>query len=191
MSKGIRNTIVVIAIIIVLFIIVFVLYQNFQTEPMDANSTGENVLQDANTGLENMLNEILNEETNQNVVNNTENQTTQENETVQEQVSQTANQNSSETENDEGLTEDDNRMTPREEKAIELVKEDWKQNWGSLDGVSFNVSVQNDGKYGVTVYDTTTTESIQFYIVDVDTEIVTEKKKKVIEELSNHQLCKL
>ena len=66
-------------------------------------------------------------------------------------------------------------MTPREEKAIELVKEEWKQNWGSLDGVSFNVSVQNDGKYGVTVYDTTTTESIQFYIVDVDTEIVTEK----------------
>ena len=61
MSKGIRNTIIVIAIIIVLFIIVFVLYQNFQTEPMDANSTGENVLQDANTGLENMLNEILNE----------------------------------------------------------------------------------------------------------------------------------
>ena len=58
MSKGIRNTIIVIAIIIVLFIIVFVLYQNFQTEPMDANSTGENVLQDANTGLENMLNEI-------------------------------------------------------------------------------------------------------------------------------------
>ena len=175
MSKGIRNTIIVIAIIIVLFIIVFVLYQNFQTEPMDANSTGENVLQDANTGLENMLNEILNEETNQNIVNNTENQTTQENETVQEQVSQTANQNSSETESDEGLTEDDNRMTPREEKAIELVKEEWKQNWGSLDGVSFNVSVQNDGKYGVTVYDTTTTESIQFYIVDVDTEIVTEK----------------
>ena len=60
-------------------------------------------------------------------------------------------------------------------QAIKLAKEEWKKEWGSLDDVSFNVSVQSDGKYGVTVYDTTTTQSIQFYIVDVDTGVVKEK----------------
>ena len=177
MSKGVRNTIIVIAIILVLFILIFVVYQQFQTEPMDANSTGENVLQDANTGLENMLNDILNEETNQNITNEEEqqNQENSEAQSTQGQASQEVNQSSSESTDEEELTEDDNRMTPREEKAIELVQEEWEKNWGSLDSVSFNVSVQNDGKYGVTVYDTRTTTYIEQYIVDVDTEIVTER----------------
>ena len=46
---------------------------------------------------------------------------------------------------------------------------------GSLEDISFNVSIQSDGKYGVTVYDTTTTRSILFYIVDVDSGIVKER----------------
>ena len=175
MSKGVRNTIIVIAIILVLFILIFVVYQQFKTEPMDANSTAENVLQDANTGLENMLNEILNQETSQNVVNDTKNQEIQNVQTSQEQDNQTVNQSNSVQEDEEELTEDDNRMTPREEKAIKLAQEEWKKNWGNLDDVSFNVIVQSDGRYGVTVYDATTTKSIEFYIVDVDTEIVTER----------------
>lgn len=73
------------------------------------------------------------------------------------------------------LTEDDNRATPRENKAIELAKKQWTKDWGNTNGVSFNVSIQSDGKYGVTVYDTSSTKSIQFYIVDVDTGIVTER----------------
>ena len=66
-------------------------------------------------------------------------------------------------------------MTPKESKAIKLVKDIWTKDWGNLDDVLFNVSIQSDGKYFVTVYDTITTHLIKSYIVDVNTEIVTEK----------------
>ena len=75
---------------------------------------------------------------------------------------------------EEDITNGDT-MTAKETKAISLVKKEWIKKYGSTDDVSFNVSIQNDGKYGVTVYDTTTTKSIQFYIVDINTEIVTER----------------
>ena len=71
--------------------------------------------------------------------------------------------------------EDKNQMTPKENKAINLVKDVWTKDWGNLDDVSFNVSIQSDGKYYVTVYDMVTTHLIKGYIVDVSTEIVTEK----------------
>ena len=71
--------------------------------------------------------------------------------------------------------EESNKMTSKEIKAIELVKKKWKEEWGNLEGVSFNASIQSNGKYGVTVYETKTTQSIQFYVVDVDTEIIKER----------------
>ena len=41
--------------------------------------------------------------------------------------------------------------------------------------IDFNISIQNDGKYLVTVYDTKTTQTISGYIVDVTTGIINEK----------------
>lgn len=64
MKKTVRNTIIIIAIIVMIFAIILAVYQYFKDEPMNANTLGAaNVLEDANTGLENMLNEIFNEET--------------------------------------------------------------------------------------------------------------------------------
>ena len=172
MTKSVRNTIIIIAIVVILFAIIFAVYQYFQDEPMNANTLGAaNVLDDANTGLENMFNEIFNEETGN---ENTENVTNTEQAGSTTNSSNNEEQNSNQ-ENETDLTEDDNRATPRETKAIELAKEQWTKDWGSTNGVSFNVSIQSDGKYGVTVYDTSSTKSIQFYIVDVDTGIVTER----------------
>lgn len=156
MSKGTRNVLIVIAIALLLFGIALAVYSTFRTEPIDANAASNNVLADANTGLENMLENIFNEE---NVVNN-------------EQVNNTNSGTNSTTAKP---TEDDNRMTTKEKKAIELAQNEWKKVMGNLNDVSFNVSIQSDGKYGVTVYDTTTTKTIQFYIVDVDTGIVKER----------------
>lgn len=163
MSKNMRNALIMITIILLVFAIVCVAYQQFKSVPMSANNTKGNVLGDANTGLDNMLNEILKDE-------NTEIENTVENKEESE-----SNVESNTKVDDETEADEENQMTPRESKAIKLAKEEWKKEWGSLDDVSFNVSVQSDGKYGVTVYDTTTTQSIQFYIVDVDTEIVKEK----------------
>ena len=165
MSKGTRNLILGIIAIILLFVIIIIIYQQYRTEPLSANEAKGNILADPNSGLDNMLNKIFGNEETENEENNITNTT---NENVQ-------NTNTENKTNDEDLTEDDSRMTPRENKAIKLVQELWKKEWGNLSGVSFNVSIQSDGKYGVTVYNVVTTETIRFYVVDVDTEVVRER----------------
>ncbi len=162
MSKGIRNTLIIIAIILLIFDIVCAIYMNNKTEPMDANeSNSENILTNPDEGLENMINDIFEEPKEE------------ENKVEEPKEEQTSSSNK-DTEDEQSEINNDNVMTPKETKAINLVKEEWKKKWGSLDDVSFNVSIQNDGKYGVTVYDITTTQTIKFYTVDVDTGIVKE-----------------
>lgn len=162
MSKGIRNTLIIIAIILLIFGIVCAIYMNNKTEPMDANeSNSENILTNPDEGLENMINDIFEEPK-------------EEENKVEEPKEEQTSSNNKDTEDEQSEINNDNVMTPKETKAINLVKEEWKKKWGSLDDVSFNVSIQNDGKYGVTVYDITTTQTIKFYTVDVDTGIVKE-----------------
>ena len=158
MSKGTKSTLLIIAIILLIFGILCAVYMN-KTEPMNANATDENeLLQNADSGLDNMINDIFEEP------KNSENMAEENKE---------ENQNTS-SNDDQNKINNDNVMTPKETRAVNLVKEEWKKKWGSLDDVSFNVSIQNDGKYGVTVYDVTTTQTIKFYTVDVDTGIVKE-----------------
>lgn len=163
MSKATKNFLVIIVIAIVIFALVCLGYQHFRFDPISANNveTEGNILPDPNQGLNNMLNEILDD----NIETEVENEE-KKNET-------TTASNKSTTSNDS--VEDKNQMTPKENKAINLVKDVWTKDWGNLDDVSFNVSIQSDGKYYVTVYDTVTTHLIKGYIVDVSTEIVTEK----------------
>lgn len=163
MSKGTRNILIIVAVILFLFAVLFAVYGHLHSEPMNANTSKENLIGNANTGLDNMINDIFSEENIIDEPNNTENS--------QNKVENTTTKN----EEDVEPTEDDNRMTPKEKKAIELVQEQWEKAMGNLDSVAFNVSIQNDGKYGVSVYDTTTTQTIQFYIVDVDTGLVKER----------------
>ncbi len=158
MSKTTKNILIGIVIVVLAFALICLGYQHFKKEPIEANGniTKENILPDPNQGLNNMLNEILDEN-----VNNTET------------ISKTEeNKNTADTNSDE---QEENQMTPKEVKAIKLVKEKWTKEWGNTKGVSFNVSIQNDGKYLVTVYDTKSTHLIRGYIVDVTTEIVEEK----------------
>ena len=153
MSKTTKNIMVTIIIAIVIFALVCLGYQHFRSEPISANNSEVkgNILPDPNQGLNNMLNEILD--------NNVE---------TEEKNNETTTESSDSTENM-------NQMTPKENKAVNLVKDIWTKEWGNLDDVLFNVSIQDDGKYYVTVYDTVTTHLIKGYIVDVNTEIVTEK----------------
>ena len=157
MNKGTRNTLLIIAIILLIFGILWAVYMD-KTQPMDANATDENeLMQNADYGLDNVINDIF-EEPKQDKNEVQGNEQNSENKTT----------------NDKTETNNDDAMTPKEERAINLVKEEWKKKWGTLDDVSFNVSLQNDGKYGVTVYDITTTQTIKFYTVDVDTGIIKE-----------------
>ena len=157
MSKTTKNILVTVVIAIVVFALVSLGYQHFRSEPISANNVEAkgNILPDPNQGLNNMLNEILD--------NN-----------IETEVKTEEKKNETTTVSD-NLAEDKNQMTPKENKAVNLVKDVWTKDWGNLDDVSFNVSIQGDGKYYVTVYDTVTTHLIKGYIVDVNTEIVTEK----------------
>ena len=158
MGKTTKNFLVIIVIaIVVIFALVCLEYQHFRFEPISANNveTKGNILPDPNQGLNNMLNEILDGN-------------------IETEVKTEEKKNETTTASNDSV-EDKNQMTPKENKAINLVKDVWTKDWGNLDDVSFNVSIQSDGKYYVTVYDMVTTHLIKGYIVDVSTEIVTEK----------------
>lgn len=158
MGKTTKNFLVIIVIaIVVIFALVCLEYQHFRFEPISANNveTKGNILPAPNQGLNNMLNEILDDN-------------------IETEVKTEEKKNETTTASNDSV-EDKNQMTPKENKAINLVKDVWTKDWGNLDDVSFNVSIQSDGKYYVTVYDTVTTHLIKGYIVDVNTEIVTEK----------------
>lgn len=171
MSTESKITIIISVIILLIFSIIFAVYSHFRSKPMDANMiVAENIVPNANDGLDNMINSILNEE---NVQNNTENVNNEE-ENKQENAQNASNTTNTAT--SDGETDDDSSTTPREKKAIELVKEEWKREWGNLSGVFFNnIGIQSDGKYRVSVNNSKTTEVLQFYIVDVDTGVVKEK----------------
>ena len=63
----------------------------------------------------------------------------------------------------------ENIAMSREEKAIELVKKEW----GGTEGVYFsNESMDQNGKYIVSVRDQKTTNLLAFFTVDVDSETV-------------------
>ncbi len=158
MGKTTKIFLVIIVIaIVVIFALVCLEYQHFRFEPISANNveTKGNILPDPNQGLNNMLNEILDDN-------------------IETEVKTEEKKNETTTASNDSV-EDKNQMTPKENKAINLVKDVWTKDWGNLDDVSFNVSIQSDGKYYVTVYDMVTTHLIKGYIVDVSTEIVTEK----------------
>lgn len=158
MGKTTKNFLVIIVIaIVVIFALVCLEYQHFRFEPISANNveTKGNILPDPNQGLNNMLNEILDDN-------------------IETEVKTEEKKNETTTASNDSVG-DKNQMTPKENKAINLVKDVWTKDWGNLDDVSFNVSIQSDGKYYVTVYDMVTTHLIKGYIVDVSTEIVTEK----------------
>lgn len=173
MSKTTRNILIAVVIVLLIFGISLAVYSNFKSEPMNANVEKNNILDDANKGLENFINDIFEED------NNIENVANEENIESSNDKTNTVNTN---TQNQEPITNQDsiqqveNQTTPGEKKALELVKEEWKKEWGNLKGVSFNnESIQGDGKYVISVNDSKTTRVIRRYVVDTDTGIVEEK----------------
>lgn len=162
MNKSTKNIFILIVIGLLILGIAIAVYSHFKTEPMDANTSKENVLDDANSGLENFINDIFDENNIENETNNNEKENVQVNNT----------QTNSKPSNSKD-TSTDNQITPGEKKALELAKEEWKKEWGNLNDVSFNnESIQNDGKYIVSVNDSKTTRVIRRYVVDTITGVV-------------------
>lgn len=165
MSKTVKNSLIVIAIVIVLFGIIWFVYDMFKKEPVDAIVNAN--LADGNTGLDNIINDLfensVGNEIVENVVDNQKNVI----------VENTQKQDDKKQDKNEGVSDTSTEsVTTREERAIELVKEEW----GTTDGVYFsNESIDSNGRYIVSVRDKKTTASLAFYLVDVDKQLVTEQ----------------
>lgn len=160
MSKTVKNSLIVIGIVIVLFVMIWFIYDMIKTEPVDANVENTNLV-DENTGLDNLINELFDDTTtnklNENVVDNSD---TDNEEDIK-----------NEEKNDTDVSTSEN-MTSKQEKAIALVK----KAWGGEDGVYFsNESIDSQGRYIVSVRDKGTTNSLAFFLVDVEKELVTKQ----------------
>ena len=137
--------ILVIALIIVLAIGTISIINSFKSDDTGAEALNE-------TQINGIVNNIE--------TNNIEN-TEQENNVVNEEVNNTENTNSQTS---------DNANNSNEEKAIELVKKEW----GEDSSVYFDLAgVTSDGKYRVSV--NKDTKVLAWYIVDIETETVTQK----------------
>ena len=159
MEKTAKKSALIILIMILLFVIIWFVYDSFKKEPANANAVTTNIT-DKNSGLDNVINDLFEKadinEIDANLIGNTivDDNTNSTNETVTNTGSSTTS------------------VTSKEQKAVALVK----KAWGDTDGVYFsNMSIDNQGRYIVSVNDAKTTKTLAFFKVDVDKELVTKQ----------------
>ena len=152
-----KSMYIVIAVIVVLIIAGICIF-SFS----GYNEKESNTLNNAEKVNEEQIsqNEQINEQVNEASMNELTNETT--NETVADETENTV---SSETFEESPKT--------AEEKAIEIVKNDWKEN----NNVEFSVEgMDGNGSYIVVVRNSQTTEALAFYSVNVTSETFTKKE---------------
>lgn len=138
--------IVAVAGVMIWFAHKIIVEQNGEFKPTN------NVTNDVNKNISN------NTEKKENKVNNNVNNTNEENKTKEEQ--------------NNIASENKNTGATNEEKAINIVK----QNWGNSDGVYFTtMGIDADGRYIVTVNDSTTTAIFATFAVNIETGEVAEQ----------------
>ena len=159
MEKTAKKSALIILIMILLFVIIWFVYDSFKKEPANANAVTTNIT-DKNSGLDNVINDLFEKadinEIDANLIGDTivDDNTNSTNETVTNTGSSTTS------------------VTSKEQKAVALVK----KAWGDTDGVYFsNMSIDNQGRYIVSVNDAKTTKTLAFFKVDVDKELVTKQ----------------
>lgn len=158
MEKTAKRSVLIILIVILLFVIMWFVYDSLKKEPTNANAITTNTA-DRNSGLDNVINDLFEKadinEIDANLIGNTIEDNTN---TVNENVTNTGSTTTS--------------VTSKEQKAVALVK----KAWGDTDGVYFsNMSIDNNGRYIVSVNDAKTTKTLAFFMVDVEKELVTKQ----------------
>lgn len=150
MSKVVKNSLIVIAIAILVFVIIYFVYDLLKAKPTYSEQVQQSNLEGSNMGID--TDKLF-----ENVSTSNEEKTNIENEVEEPK------------ENTEVLN---GTVTSKEEKAIELAKKQWK----STEGVYFpNMAINSKGNYIVTVNDSKTSKTLAFYEIDVENEIVKEK----------------
>lgn len=164
MSKGAKRFLIVIVVAIVVLAIIWIVYEANKPEPASINTATE--LPDENKGIDNIINDFV-----ENEVVSEEDKNANEDATAgeKEEVVTDTNSGNSSSELMPGTNES------REERAVELAKEYYEEEYGSLDGIYFRCdSVYKDGRYVVTVT-SGPNETLAFLYVDLRTELVEER----------------
>ena len=174
MSKNTKIIIIAIVIIVLLAAMIWVVYESFKSEPASIGET--NVLPNENMGIDNVTNEFLEEGTNNINETNSLDTNVVANELEDEQVSSEATTNEA---NDNNGNKDSEKVygtvASREERAVELAKEYYEEEYGNADELNFDYEALNgDGRYIVRAGKPGVGRN-KFFYVDIDTEIVEEK----------------
>lgn len=172
MSKGAKSFLVIVVIVLLVLGIVWAVYENYKTEPANINATTD--LPDENKGIDNIINDFVENE----IVNTVEEanvveDTTTDNEEVSGNNSN-SNENSDSSSSGNSSEVVEGTSTSREERAIELAKEYYEEEYGNSDDLYFSYEgVNGEGKHIVRA--SSNAVNVAFLIVDLNTGLVTEK----------------
>ncbi len=165
MNKAVRNSLILIISMVLTFGIIWLIYDVVKGKPVDSEQTNANLV-DGNAGLDNVINQLFENATVTDKV--TEN-------AVEENEIKDTDKKDDKNEEDEKESEEETSsesITSKEERAIELVKKEW----GDTEGLYFsNDAIDVEGRYIVSVHDKSTTNTLAFFLVDVDSGLVTKK----------------
>ena len=161
MNKKTKVGIIILTIVIIIAIIAIIIAF---VNPFNNEETGAEALNDTEMNVETNNEELNTEAINNTETNNIEN-TEQEDNTITEEV----NDDVIEEEPEQEASTSDNANNSNEEKAIELVRNEW----GEDNSVYFDLAgVTSDGKYRVSV--NKDTRVLAWYIVDIENETLTQ-----------------
>jgi len=151
-----RKIIIAILVLIIIAILIWVIYDNQKPETLDTNRT-QNIVRNPNEGFSNLINQVMESG------NTAKGSLEEKEEEKEEEIKPPTTSNSSEV-----LQE---QTVDKEEKAKELAAKEW----GDMEGFYLAVEgIDPEGRYRITVRDNQTAR-VATYIVDVDTEKVTEQ----------------
>lgn len=172
MSKGAKSFLVIVVIVLLVLGIVWAVYENYKTEPANINATTD--LPDENKGIDNIINDFVeNEMINTVEEANVVEDTTTDNEEVSANNSN-SNENSDSSSSGNSSEVVEGTSTSREERAIELAKEYYEEEYGNSDDLYFSYEgVNGEGKHIVRA--SSNAVNVAFLIVDLNTGLVTEK----------------
>ena len=163
MSKGAKKVLGAIIIIILIIAVVWLGYEGTRTDTTSINETNE--ISNENMGMVNEVNEIEEE---------VENDTVVEEEQEEDNADTTVEEENTDTDQNLGSETVSGTTESREGRAVELAKEYYEEEYGSTEGINFEVEdVYGDGSY-IVKYGTADT-GIMYLLVNLDTETVTER----------------
>ena len=175
MNKGLKVTLIVIVVILII-VLIWLGIKGIKPDAEETNSANiiNGIETDTGNEVDTNIVDTNNVDEANTIVNETANETS--GNVTDEPEEEPENNGQSNTENNSSTSEVVPGTTAsREERAVELAKEYYAEEYGSTDGVYFRYdSVYGDGRY-IVVARNSSGATVAFLFVNLDTGIVTKK----------------